>query len=130
VDGEGEARRRGEQVELAPQQHGVGAQVDEALAGDQLGDHLADVGVEQRLTTGDRHDRSAALLDGPDRLLDGEALTQDLRRVLDLAAPGAGEVAGEQRLELDDERVLLAPADSVPEHVGADSERLASRYGH
>ena len=82
--------------------------------------------MEQRLPTGDRHDRRAALLDGPDGLLDGEALTKDLRRVLDLAAPGAGEVAGEQRLELDDERVLLAPADSVLEHVGADGDGLAN----
>jgi hypothetical protein len=51
----------------------------------------------------------AGLLDRGDRLLDRHALLQHVVRLLDLAAAGAFEVAGEQRLELDQQRELLHP---------------------
>ena len=95
---------------LALQQHGVGAQVDVDLAPHELGDHLVDVGVQQRLAAGDRHHRRAALLDRADDVLDRQPLAQDVGRVLDLPAARAREVAREQRLDLDDERVVLAAA--------------------
>ena len=40
-------------------------------------------------------------------VLHRQALAEHLGRVLDLPAPGAGQVAGEERLDLDDERVVL-----------------------
>ena len=112
VDGEGEVGRRPEVEPVDPlaQQHGVRAQVDEALAGDERVDDLADLGVQERLAAGDRDHRGPALLDRPDRLLDADPSPEDVGGVLDLAAPGAGEVAGEQRLELDDQRELVPPA--------------------
>ena len=78
------------------------------LAFDQLvGDHV-DLGVDQGLAAGDRDHRGAALLDRADRLLDRHPPAQLVLGVLDLAAARAGEVALEQRLELHDQRELLA----------------------
>jgi len=44
-------------------------------------------------------------------------LSQDLRRVLDLAAAGARQIATEQRLEHQDERVALAAGDLLPNDI-------------
>ncbi len=63
-----------EPVELAFQQQGVGAQVDEALALEQGLGHFLDLGVQQRLAPGDRHHGGPALLDGGHGLFDREAL--------------------------------------------------------
>ena len=93
-------------LELLLQQQRVRAQVDELLALDQLGRDHVDLGVDQRLAAGDRDHRRAALLDRADRLLDGHPPAQLVLGVLDLAAARAGEVALEQRLELDDQREL------------------------
>ena len=82
-------------------QQGVGAQVDELLALHQLLGDEVDLGVDERLAPGDRDHRRPALLDRGDRLLDAHPLLEDAGRVLDLPAAGAGQVAGEQRLQLD-----------------------------
>ena len=79
-----------------------------------------DVGVEQRLAPGDGDHRRAALLDRADHVLHRQPLAEDVGRVLDLAAPRAGEVAGEQRLDLHDEGVVLGPLQLLPQQVGAD----------
>ena len=66
-----------------------------------------DVGVQQRLAAGDRAPSARRTPPSPpstSSTLTGAA--QDVGRVLDLAAARAGQVAGEQRLELDDQREL------------------------
>ena len=68
------------------QQLGVGAQVDELLALDQLVDDHVDLRVHQRLAAGDRDHRGAALLDRADGLLDRHALLEHVDRLLDLPA--------------------------------------------
>ena len=50
----------------------------------------------------------AALLDRGQRLLDRHPLLEHVVRLLDLPAAGALQVAGEQRLKLDQQRELLA----------------------
>jgi hypothetical protein len=50
--------------------------------------------------------------------------------MLDLPAAGAGQVAGEQRLQLHDERELVLPAEFVLQDVAADAQALAERHGH
>ena len=64
--------------------------------------------VQQRLAAGDRHHRRAALVDRLHALGDRQALVQDLGRIVDLAAAGAGQVAAEQRLQHQHQRVALA----------------------
>ena len=73
----------------------------------ELGDQPVDVGVHERLAAGDAHDRRAALVHRREALLDGQVLLEDLGRVLDLAAAGARQIAAEQRLEHEHQRIAL-----------------------
>jgi hypothetical protein len=57
-------------------------------------------------------------------LLHREPLVQDLGRVVDLAAARAGEVAAEQRLQHQHERVALATLEVLAHDVGANADRL------
>ncbi len=120
----GEVGRRLELVQLLGQQQRVGAEEDELLPLDQLGDDHVDLRVHQRLAAGDGDHRGAALLDGADRLLDRHPLLEDGVRLLDLAAAGALQVAGEQRLELDQERELLIASQLLAHQVGPDAQGL------
>src|SRR6185503_11231283 len=74
--------------------------------------------------------RGSALIDGLEALLDGEVLAEDLARILDLAAAGAGEIAAEQGLQHQDKRVLLALTQALREHVARHRPHLRDRYAH
>jgi hypothetical protein len=124
VDDEGEVGRRLELVQLLGHEQGVGAQEDELLALDELVDDLVDLGVHQRLAAGDGDHRGTALQDRPDRLLDRHPLLEDRVRLLDLAAARALQVAGEQRLELDQERELLIASQLLLHQVRPDAHGL------
>ena len=92
--------------------------------------HPVDLGMQQGLAAGDGDHGRPGLLDGGHGLLDGEPLAQDVGRVLDLAAAVAGQVAGEQRLQLDDERELVAAGQLLAGQVGADLDALAQGDAH
>src|SRR5205823_818551 len=62
--------------------------------------------------------------------LDAHALLQDARRVLDLPASGARQVAREQGLELDDQREPFASVQFLLEQVETHAGLLAERNGH
>src|SRR5207247_10018798 len=70
-----------------------------------------------RLAAGDGHHGRAALLDGGQTLLDAQVLAEHVAGILDLAAAGAGQVAAEERLQHQDQRVALAAADSLSEDI-------------
>ena len=63
-------------------------------------------------------------------VLDAHAALQHRVRVLDLAAAGAGEIAGEERLQLDDQRELRAPGELLAQQIGRDGEHLSDRNAH
>jgi hypothetical protein len=130
VHGPGEVRRRLEAVELALHQDRVRAQIYEPLARNQLAGDLVDLGMDEGLAAGDGDHRRSALLDRPDRLLDAHASAEHVVGMLDLPAAGAGQVALEQRLELDQERELLAPREPLAGQVGAHADALPERNGH
>ena len=108
MHGEEQIGRRLEQVQLLLQQQRVGAQRDELLARHDAFDDLADLLVDQRLAAGDRHHRRAAFVDRVEAFLHRQALVQDRVRIIDLAAADAGEIAAEQRLQHQHERIALA----------------------
>jgi hypothetical protein len=114
-----------EEMQLLFEQQRVGAEVDEALARDQRGDDLADLFVQQGLAARDRDHRRAALLDRVDAVRDREPLVQDLVRIVDLAAAGAGEVAAEQGLEHEHQRIARAPPEALLEDISADADLLS-----
>ncbi len=126
----GEIVRRAEAVEAPAQEHGVGAQVDVDLAAYERPDHALDVGMEQWLAAGDGHHGRAALRYGLEHVLHRKALAQDFGRMLDLPAAGARQVAREERLDLDDEGVVLGLLQAVPNQVGTDTDVLTERDRH
>src|SRR5215467_13939359 len=95
----GEERARLVEMHLLLEKKRIGAEIDEALLLDQAFDDLRQLLVQQRLAAGDGDDRRAAFLCRVERVLDRDALVQDLGRIVDLAAAGASEVAAKQRLE-------------------------------
>ena len=99
-------------------------------AAHELFDDAGDVGMQQRFAAGDRHHRGPALLDRANDVVDGQPLAQDVGRVLDLAAPRARQVACEQRLDLDDQGVVLVLLHLVADQVGSDSEVLSHGNWH
>ena len=83
--------------------------------------------VEQRLAAGDRDHRRAAFIDGCKAVGHRQALVEDFVGIVDLAAAGAGEIAAEQRLEHEHERIALAAGQMLPDHIGADEGFLQKR---
>ena len=112
--------RRLELAELLFQQQRVGAERDELLARHDALDDLADVLVDQRLAARDRDHRRAALVDRVEAFLHRQAPVEDRIRIVDLAAARAGEIAAEQRLQHQHERIALAAEELLLQEVGAD----------
>jgi hypothetical protein len=93
-------------------------------------DDLLDLRMDQRLASGDAHHRGAAFVDGLEALLGGQALVQGFFGELDLAATGAFQVAAEEGLEHQDERVPFVPLQLLRHHVTDDAQRLGNGDRH
>src|SRR5262249_5145413 len=117
-------------IELLLEQQSVRAEIDELLARDDALDDLRHLLVNERLAARNRHDRSAALVHRLERVLDGHALAQDLVRIVALAAARAGEIALEQRLEHQHERIALIALELLLEDVARDAVGLNQRNTH
>jgi hypothetical protein len=130
MDVEGQVWARGEEVQLLLEQERVRAEIDELLALHELLDDLADLLVEERLTAGDRDHGRAAFLGRLHAVRHREAAVQDMVRVIDLTAARAGQVAPEQRLEHEHERVALAAHEALLHNVGADLDLLSNGNTH
>ena len=114
-------------VELLVHQQRIGAEVDEFLAARRCRDDFRQLLVQQRLAAGDRHDRRAALVDGAQCILDGHVLVQDRIRIVDLAAARASQIAPEQRLQHQHQRIALAAGQSLANDVATDKQLLKKR---
>src|SRR5213593_2271276 len=108
----------------------VGAEIDVLLPRDQLAHEPPDLGIHQGLAARDRDDRRPALVHRPQALLDREVLLEDLRRILDLAAARAREVAAEEGLEHEDQRVARTAREPLPDHVARHRPHLRERHTH
>ena len=130
VDRECQVLARLEQVDLFLEQQRVGAEVDVLLARDQAVDDLGDLRMHQRLAAGDGHHRRAALVDRAEALLGREVLLEHVRGILDLAAAGASQVAAEQRLQHQHQRIALAAVELLLQDVGRDRPHLRNWNTH
>src|SRR5690606_28345895 len=97
---------------------------------DDAADDLRHLLVNQRLAARDRHHRRSALVDGAQRVLDAHALLQRVGGIVDLAATRAGEVALEQRLEHQDQRIALHALQLLLEDVARYPVRLYEWNAH
>ena len=81
-------------------------------------------GMHERLAAGDGDHGRAAFVDRAETFFRSEIVLQDVGGVLDLAASGAGQVAAEQGLEHEHERILLAPGELLAQDIGRNSPHL------
>src|SRR5215204_1955475 len=108
-------------MQLLFEQQGIRAERDEFLAGDHACDDLPDLLVDQRFAARNSHHRRAALVHRIQALLDRHAPVQDGVGIVDLSAADAGQIAAEQRLQHQHERVALAAHQLLPEQIGAET---------
>src|SRR6266566_1975336 len=130
MHGPDEVRARLEQMEPFLQQQSIRAQVDELAPRNDAGSDRRDLLVQQGLSAGDGDDRRAAIIDGLQAFVDRQALVEDLVGVIDLAAASARQIAAEERLEHEHQRVPFAPRQLLANDVGADARFLKKRNGH
>ena len=113
-----------ERPEPLHHQQCVRAQIHELAPRDDGRGDLRDFLVQKRLAAGDRHDRRAAFVDRLETFVDRESLIQDLVGIIDLAASRASEIAAEQRLEHEHQRITLTPRQMLANDVRADARFL------
>src|SRR5262249_35926521 len=78
----------------------------------------------------DRHGRDAAFLDRAEALLGSQLLFQDMARILNLPAAGAGQIAAVERLEHQHERVPLPSLQLLAQDVSGDPPHLGRGDRH
>src|ERR1700686_1272202 len=84
--------------------------------------------MHQRLTAGGRNQRRSAFIHRFETVFRGEIGFQDVGGVLDLAASSASQVAAEQRLEHEHERIALASGQFLAQDVRSHCPHLG--YGN
>ena len=109
---------------------GIGAEVEVFLPGNDPGDDLFDLRMEERLPSRDRHHRRPTLIDRLEALLRREVRTEDLRRMLDLSAAATGEIAAEEGLEHEHERIAMIATPPFAENMPYDGDHLPDRNAH
>src|SRR6185503_5649780 len=124
VNAEGQILRRSEKMDLLFQEQRVRTQINVFLAGDEAFDDFPDLRVQQRLATGDRDHRRPAFLYRLKTLFRRELALEDMAGILDLAAAGTSQVAAEQRLQHQDERIPLASGELLPDDISSNRPRL------
>ncbi len=102
------------------QQQRVGADDGEFPARDHALDDLREVLVQKRFAASDDHDRRAAFVHRSERIFNRQALVENMIGVVDFAATGACQIAAEQRLHHEHERITLAAENLLPQEIGAD----------
>src|SRR5690348_14265225 len=111
-------------------QQRIRAQVDVLLARHQPGNNLVNLRMQQRLTTRNRHRRRSAFFHRLEAFLRCELHLQHVTGILDLSAARTRQIAAEERLQHEDERVALAALHLLFQDVGCYGPGLRNRYGH
>ena len=130
VDREGEVLRRRELGQTPFQLERVGAEVDVFLARDEAVDDLNNLRMQQRLAAGNGDHGRAAFFDRGEALLGRELLFENVRRILHLAATGAGQVAAEERLKHQHKRIALVAGEALLQHISGNRPHLRNRNSH
>ena len=112
-------------IDVLGEQDGVGAQIDEFLARHDAGDDLRHLLVDQRLAAGNRDHRRAALVDCAQCILDTDPFLQNLLRIVDLAAARASQIALEQRLQHENQRIALVAAQLAAGQIASRPDTFA-----
>jgi len=130
VNTEGEVFGRLEEIDFPLEEEGVCTEVNVFFACDEAFNDLVDFRMDQRFATGDRDHGGSAFVGGSPALLGGQPFIENVIRVLDFAATRTRQVATEEGLEHEDERVSLVAAQFLPKNIGGDRPSLANRDWH
>ena len=130
MDAESKVLARLEEVDFLFEQQGVGAQVDVLLASHQPFHDLVDFGVHKRFPARNGNHGRAALIHRTEALLGRELALEHVGGILDLAAAGASQVAAEQRLQHQHQRILLPPGKLLPYDIAGHRPHLRYRNTH
>ena len=95
----------------------VGTEVNKLLSCDDSFDDLTDFLMDEGFSTGNGHDRCAALVNGSEAFLRREPLVQDFLGILYLSASGTLKVAPEKRFKHQYERELSASAQFLAKNI-------------
>ena len=117
-------------VDFLGEQQSIGADDREFTARDDAFDDLRQILVQKRLAAGDHHHRRATFVHRAQRVLDRKPLVEDMIGVIDLAAAGAGQIAAEQRLHHEHERITSHAQEVLLDEIRADFCDIAERNGH
>src|SRR5262249_16129211 len=79
---------------------------------------------------GNRNHRRAAFVHSVKAIFWRKLPLQDVRRILNFAAPGAGQIAAEQGLKHKNERILIAPGHLLPDHITCHRPPLRNANAH
>ena len=130
VDGECQVLAGLEEVQLFFEQESVGAQVNVLPAGHQTTDDLVDERVHERFPAGDGDGGHAALFHGAEALFRRQLALEDMTRILNLSAAGAGQIAAIERLQHEHQGVALAALQLLLEDVAGDGPHLRRGNWH
>ena len=86
--------------------------------------------MNEGFAAGDGYDRRAALVDGIHGLLNADALVEDIVRIVDLAATGAGQIASKQWLEHQHQGIALVTPQLLAQNVHPQADLLLQRNAH
>src|SRR5579863_8996822 len=86
--------------------------------------------MKQRLTPRDRNRRRPALIDRPETFLGRELRLKHMRGILNLPATSTGQIAAEQRLQHQHERILFASLNLLLEDVTRHRPHLRNWHRH
>ncbi len=111
-------------MQLFFQEQRVGAEINVLFPRNQPLDDFVDLRVHQRFAAGDRNHRRSAFIHGFEAFFRRQFRFQNVRRILDLAATGAGQVAAKERLQHQHERIALAPRELLFQDVRCNRPRL------
>src|ERR1051325_3992491 len=86
--------------------------------------------VNQWFAASDRNNRSTTFFDRCNAFRRTHPPIENVFRIIDLAASGAGEITPEERLEHQHERIPLDTAETLVQDVSENSEALTQRNAH
>src|SRR5579872_407336 len=130
VNAEGQIFAGPEKMNFLLQQQRIRAQINVFPPRHQPLNNLRNLRMHQRFAARNRNHGRAALLNRAKTLLRRKIFFQNVRRILNLPATRASQIAAEQRLQHEYQWVLLATGELLPKHVGRNGPHLGYGYWH
>ena len=111
-------------------EHAVGADIDDAALREKSGDEFFDLRIDQRFPAANGDHWRAAFLRRGQAILEAHHVFEAGGIFADASAAGAGQIAGVQRFELQDQREPGRAQHFMLNNVTGDLRRQSERKAH